>query len=98
MSAPEQIDDGGPAFPHPELVQDMISEDGGVKGSRVYHAMPGMSLRDWFASQATENDIEMHTGGDIDPRSGRVVNGRTREQAKYHYADAMIAARKGGQS
>lgn len=87
MSAPEQIDDGGPAFP---CENDARKEYNWIKR--------GMSLRDWFASQATENDIEMHTGGDIDPRSGRVVNGRTREQAKYHYADAMIAARKGGQS
>lgn len=52
------------------------------------------ALRDWFAGQATEQDIEMHTGGEIHPKSGGIINGRTREQAKYAYADAMLAARE----
>ena len=52
----------------------------------------GMSLRDWFATQASEQDIEEHTLGDL-RASGRSYNHRSREQAKYAYADAMIKAR-----
>ena len=54
-----------------------------------------MSLRDWFAGRATEADIEAHSGGTINPQTGNAYGCRTREQAKYAYADAMIAARKG---
>jgi hypothetical protein len=52
-----------------------------------------MTLRDWFATHATEADIEAHAGGNIHPKTGRLYNQRTREQAKYAYADAMISAR-----
>lgn len=53
-----------------------------------------MSLRDYFAAHATENDIEDNFGGQVDPQTGRCFNQRTREQAKYAYADAMLAARQ----
>jgi len=48
---------------------------------------PGMLLRDWFASQATEEDVAHWT--DIMVANKRGV---TREEAKYLYADAMIEA------
>lgn len=84
MKEKTTIKDGGPAFPY--SVQRLQSG---------YHQeVKGMSLRDWFAGQATEQDIEMHTGGEIHPKSGGIINGRTREQAKYAYADAMLAARE----
>ena len=75
-------DDGGPAFPIP--YGQIMSIEG-----------MGMSLRDWFAGQATEEDIDAHQeyAKDI----GGMVPKYTREQAKYRYADAMIAARKGDQ-
>lgn len=50
---------------------------------------PQMSLRDWFAGQANEQDIAFWRG--------RLVNGEfpmTREQARYVYADAMLKARE----
>ena len=74
------INDGGPAFPCPvefDPNQQLVS-----------HGSFGMSLRDWFAGQASESDV-MHW-------RNTVGIGCTREMAKYAYADAMIAARKGG--
>lgn len=71
-----KIDDGGPAFP--------VSED-------TAH-FPGMSLRDWHASQASEADVQHWLGIYLE-------NGmsKTREECKYAYADAMLAAaRKAG--
>lgn len=61
------------------------------------------TLRDELASRATEKDIETHRGiapdGGCTPITEEEARNcpkdwvRTREQAKYHYADAMIAAR-----
>jgi hypothetical protein len=61
------------------------------------------TLRDELASRATEKDIEAHRGitsdGGCTPITEEEAKNcpkdwvRTREQAKYHYADAMIAAR-----
>ena len=60
-------------------------------------------LRDELASRATEKDIEAHRGitpdGGCTPITEEEARNcpkdwvRTREQAKYHYADAMITAR-----
>ena len=83
------INDGGSAFPVPPP----IAETDGVS-MQWSRAEPGMTLRDWFAGQATEADIEAHSGGEIHPKTGRAYNQKTREQAKYSYADAMIAARE----
>ena len=61
------------------------------------------NLRDEFASRATEKDIEVHRGitpdGGCTPITEEEARNcpkdwvRTREHAKYHYADAMITAR-----
>lgn len=51
-----------------------------------------MSLRDWIASQAGEDDIAAHTFWDLDSDAPDC----TREQARYRYVEAMIAARSGG--
>lgn len=61
------------------------------------------NLRDELASRATEKDVEAHRGitsdGGCTPITEEEARScpkdwvRTREQAKYHYADAMIAAR-----
>ena len=61
------------------------------------------TMRDELASRATEKDIEAHRGitsdGGCTPITEEEARScpkdwvRTREQAKYHYADAMIAAR-----
>jgi hypothetical protein len=83
-----EINNGGPAFP----MAGSTREWDDVK--KQWKPQEGMTLRDWFAGQATEEDIEAHTGGDIHPQTGRLYNQMTREQAKYAYADAMIAARE----
>jgi len=46
-----------------------------------------LAIRDELAMSATEEDVKAHLVGDSMTRS--------REQARYAYADAMIAARKG---
>lgn len=51
---------------------------------------PGMPLRDWFATNAVESDIA-YWQTDAWRKSLKNI---TREQARYRYADAMIAARK----
>lgn len=81
----EPIDDGGSAFPL--CVPD-------YHGDRP-HLQNGMSLRDWFAGMATELDIRTYEGGRYQRGDG-IWTTTTREKARYIYADAMIAARKGG--
>ena len=81
---------GGPAFP-------------GEAGNTWYDK--GMTLRDYFAAKASEEDIKAHQDGGVKEQvvddylnaRKRIVycNVRyTREQAKYCYADAMLKARK----
>jgi hypothetical protein len=50
----------------------------------------GMTLRDWFASTASERDVEAHMHYYL----GSSHFTRTREKARYHYADAMLKARE----
>lgn len=83
-----KIDDGGTAFP--------CLRENDNPNMPLIAAEFGMSLRDWFASQATEKDIDAHQQY-IRDSIGDAVPKYTREQAKYRYADAMIAARKGAQ-
>jgi hypothetical protein len=64
--------DGGQAFPG----IDIVCGDNAL-GSK------GMSLRDWFAGQASETDVLAHMDREM----------ITREEAKYAYADAMLKAR-----
>ena len=79
----KENNDGGPAFPVPMIPW----QDGFINVECT-----GASLRDWLASHASEQDIEEHTLGDLkDDRKS--YNRRSREQAKYAYADAMIKAR-----
>lgn len=96
MSAAE-IDDGGPAFPV-KVGRDNLP----LQVSNDQFIMPGMSLRDYFAASASESDIQRHLTGPIvesvikDGGVCRVVRDplhRTREEAKFAYADAMIKVR-----
>jgi hypothetical protein len=64
----------------------------------------GMNLRDYFAAQASEQDIKHYEQDEGDEVTGKDTLGRdwkrpsiiyfTREQAKYRYADAMMKARE----
>ena len=78
-----QPNDGGPAFPVPMVPW----QDGFINVECT-----GASLRDWFAANASENDIEHHNLGNL-RSDGKTYNRRTREEAKYAYADAMLKAR-----
>ena len=75
------INDGGPAFP----------SVGEGFGNPSYSA-PGMTLRDWFATHATEADIAAVRGQGF---AADLANGLgTRYEARYIHADAMLAARE----
>lgn len=54
----------------------------------------GMSLRDYFAARASENDIGFHYNLIYEKSSYRTSP--TRKQARYAYADAMLAERQKG--
>lgn len=78
------IDDGGPAFP----VENMI-EEGKIVVNR------GMSLRDYFAAKAMQAIIYKITT--INSDSG-IIRNRPQDvsEVAYTYADAMIGVRKAG--
>lgn len=86
-------DTGGPAFP---IVIDIGQ---GVEWRS------GMTLRDYFAIRATEEDIQRYlpTGRIIEVVVERMIGlkevekqpeRRTREQARYAFADTMLKARQ----
>ena len=85
-----EFDTGGPAFPS--------------HGSMGEVAHDGMTLRDYFAAKASEEDIKAHRDGVMTEQIVEDGNGRkhivhrntryTREQAKYRYADSMLKARE----
>jgi hypothetical protein len=52
----------------------------------------GATLRDWFAINASEEDINVMMLSDADYRGGRSII-YTRQQARYRHADAMILIR-----
>lgn len=77
-------DAGGPAFPaNVQLDVGQVS-------------FAGMSLRDWFAGQALAGG----TLGERHPNGGSQTDQTPQAIARdaYRIADAMIAAREGGQS
>ena len=92
------LETGGPAFPF-----EMLLDNG--DNTKTQHIFPGMTLRDYFAIRASEEDIRRHlfTGPIIDVVVER-IGGRkeidkqpkvqTREQARYAFADAMLKVRK----
>jgi hypothetical protein len=86
--------DGGPAFPVPaELCQDLTVQE-----------QRGMTLRDWFATHATEEDIcsamehipKVETVRDLGNGHKVIDRGyprNIRQMARYIHADAMIQER-----
>lgn len=83
MSAP--IDDGGPAFP-------VTCSNDGIPLAISYPSeqVSGMTLRDWFAGQALAGYLASWN-------DGAYSNSHHAAKAAYAYADAMVAARKGGE-
>lgn len=90
MSTP--IDDGGSAFPVPPERLNSANGD-----NHWAYASQGMSLRDWFASKASEEDLQgflPQTVGEVSFLFSKDGIHRTRQWARYQHADAMLAARK----
>jgi hypothetical protein len=75
------INDGGPAFPRHAL--EIKLPDGSVVPKD-----PGMTLRDWFATHATDADIAAIQNP---PHGAQNIS---RYEARYIHADAMLAARE----
>ena len=74
--------DGGSAFPRTGHYHD--DADTAFDST----SLDGMTLRDWFATHADEQDISNNRKMDS---QGQWTT--SREQAKFLYADAMIAER-----
>jgi hypothetical protein len=88
MSQP--IDDGGPAFPHGEIVEEMRDEKGKTTGHRVYDAQPGMSLRAWLAGQALQGYL---AGRNYNNAPGSYTPEKVARDC-CAYADSVIAELK----
>lgn len=73
-------DTGGPAFP-------VFPETAGGHAA----AFQGMTLRDYFASQASEEDIAEYMPTKVG--EAKLYPHRTRQWARYKHADAMLKAR-----
>jgi hypothetical protein len=77
------INNGGPAYPFPSTV----TPEGYVQPG--WH---GMTLRDWFATHATEADIAAVRAHGL---TADLANGLgTRHEARYIHADLMLKARE----
>ena len=82
----------------------MTTDTGGPAFPAFKEQSDGMTLRDYFAAKASEEDIKAHQEGGVKEQVVDDINGRkkivhcdvryTREQAKYRYADAMLKARQ----
>ena len=76
---------GGPAFPSHGSMGEVTHE--------------GATLRDYFAAHASDMDVDSHREYTLHNEGGRIemmLPTRSREQARYAYADAMIRARGEG--
>lgn len=95
---PPQPEDGGPAFP--SVYGTMDNGDGFTQNQ----GETGITVRDYFAAKASEEDINEHIWKGFkeeyvyDKYDGtKEIRMRqamwTREEARYRYADAMLKAR-----
>ena len=73
-----KIHDGGPAYPH---IKEVKKENGQTNSIKWF---PGMSLRDYFAGQALNNEL---------PYNRRDDRLQGIAEAAYEMADAMIKER-----
>lgn len=90
----KKIDDGGNAFPNPGMY--FVRDNAPVM---VEPTTYGMSLRDYFAVHASDEDVAAQQEWTPNTmESSRESNSRpklTRAQCRYKHADAMLAARAG---
>jgi hypothetical protein len=95
MGGDDTKQDGGPAFP-------VMTGERQIAGhEKEFDALPGMTLRDWFAGQALGAIIAATSAGQHNPpmREGEVHLRYAIARDAYDMADAMLAVRAaaGGQ-
>jgi len=81
--------DGGPAFPVIQTELGTAGNAGDYTSFSNIYSTDGMTLRDYFAAKA------MQAGHGINPHHTTFA---LRAKYAYEMADAMVAARCGGQS
>ncbi len=79
---------GGPAFPATNYI---VPADLEARHVAALGKTQGMTLLDYFAAKANEQDIAAYIF--VLNKEGARIWERSREQAKFAYADAMLAAR-----
>lgn len=89
----DHINDGGQAFPgQPKYWDDDFGE------YRPSDYIAGMTLRDYFAAHATEEDLreqgEVIRNGLIQAAKVAILPDGWRTAARYMHADAMLKARE----
>ena len=102
---PNKAPDGGPAFPHKPERREQVAES---LFSVIPGDDPGMSLRDYFAIHASTEDIDPFILSDpvqqvrVNPDGTRSLFTaplrRCTSEARYLFADSMLAARATGAS
>lgn len=90
MTQPPTPDDGGPAFP---VVHAIVPQPGHY--TYTPEARPGMSLRDYFAAKAMASILH---GTQVSDESYWAEACRRVAVMSYRAADAMLAARGGGET
>jgi len=80
--------------PNPTLFRSFFND--AIEYAKNKNQPLNMDLRDYFAANATEQDIEKHQWRTIANTGHCLAREQvmTREEAKYSYADAMMEARK----
>jgi len=91
MSDP--IKDGGPAFPG--VSDSRIGYDEYHQGYTHFEALPGMTIRDWFAGQSINEASMLETEAPTGPNSEPSYDGIATRA--YLIAGAMIKAREAQQ-
>ena len=81
--------DGGPAFPVKVKTKRVIKRGDGFESIEGEDCFVGMTLRDYFAIHANEDDIEsaIVPGEPLDNPEWRAI-------ARYRHADAMLKERE----
>jgi hypothetical protein len=74
---------GGPAFPIERIMLDS-----------KFQSFPGMTLRDYFAAKATDEDVNAKAGVLREVSPMRILPEGWRSTARYMHADDMLKARE----
>lgn len=83
----DKINDGGPAFPQPDLSGQGIGPND--------RGMEGMTLRDYFAGQALAGMAATISSDYVNELADGIRGGHPAAKAAYRVAEAMLLARSG---